>query len=88
MTLTLNGSFQAVTPKSIEGAKSVIVQNPSGNASVYVTQRIEASGLDESDGDDCPGLEIVAGASLSLDASSTFWVKGTAAETANIVFFR
>jgi hypothetical protein len=88
MTVTLTGSWQAITPNSTDGIQTAIIQNPSGNAALYTTQRLIADGVDETAAEDCPGAEIVAGASLSLGVSSTLWIKGTAAETVSITFFR
>lgn len=86
MTITLTGSWQTITPRA--GTRSVVIQNPSGNASCFVTQRILAGGVDETDAEDDPGLEVVAGGSLSIEASSTFWIHGTAADEVNACFFR
>lgn len=86
MTITLTGSWQAITPRA--GTRSAVIQNPTGNASCYVTQRILADGVDETDAEDDPGLEIVAGGSLSIEASSTFWINGTAADEVTACFFR
>lgn len=86
MTVTFTGSWQAITPQ--KGVRSALVQNPTGNDAAFVTQRLTATGVDETDPDDDPGASVVAEGSLSLEASSTFWVKGTAAQTLSITFFR
>lgn len=86
MTLTNTGEWIPVTPN--RGARSAIVQNPTGNSSIFITQRIGATGVDETDPADCPGIEIAADGNLSCDASSTIWIKGTDTETCNVCFFR
>lgn len=86
MTVTLTGSWQAIKP--LPGTRSVIIQNPTGNQAVFVTQRITADGVDESSGDDCPGIIVAAEANLTCEASDTIWINGTENDQVAMVFFR
>lgn len=86
MTVLLTGSWQPIVP--VAGVRSALVQNPTGNSNAFVTQRLGASGTVEASGADCTGVTVAAAATLSLEASSTIWVKGTNTNVLTIVFFR
>lgn len=87
MTSVQTGSWIKLTPAS--GTRSVLIQNPTGNASCFVTQRLSVTGTTEAASPDTdPGVTVAADRELSISGDAPFWIKGTNTQSVGVTAFR